>query len=57
MNKARREALDKLHGMLETAKADIEMLRDEEQEYADNMLDSLQSLEDVINSIEKSVAA
>ena len=45
MNKQRREALGEIRGKLEDTKSDIEMLRDEEQEYIDNMPESLQSSE------------
>ena len=45
MNKIRREALQEISVKLEDIKSDIETLRDEEQEYVDNMPESLQSSE------------
>ena len=45
MNKVRRETLQGISIKLEDLKSDIESLRDEEQEYADNMPDSLQGSE------------
>ena len=45
MNKIRREALQKISVELEDLKSYVESMRDEEQEYADNMPDSLQSSE------------
>lgn len=49
MNNARRKAIAEVQdqigsavAMLEAAKADLESLRDEEQEYLDNMPESLQ---------------
>ena len=45
MNKIRREALEKISTGLEDLKADLETLRDEEQDYADNMPEGLQSSE------------
>lgn len=43
MNKNRRQQLSEKNDKLEEIKADIEMLRDEEQDYHDNMPESLQS--------------
>ena len=70
MNKARREALAKIGEAIEEAKSDIEMLRDEEQEYLDAMPESLQSsekhdiaenavssMDDAINSLEEVVSS
>jgi len=45
MNKVRRTSLQEISVKMEDLKSDIEALRDEEQEYADNMPDSLQSSE------------
>jgi len=42
MNKQRRAELDKIVLKLEEAKADIETIRDEEQEAYDNMPENLQ---------------
>ncbi len=72
MNNARRRALADLHsqisaavGMLGDIRAELEMLRDEEQDYHDNMPDSfrdgekgaaaedaLEAIDDVISEIE-----
>jgi len=43
MNNQRRKALEEMRAKLEDIKGDIEYLRDEEQEYIDNMPESLQS--------------
>ena len=43
MNKARRTELSKLLSTLEGVQNELETLRDEEQEYYDNMPESLQS--------------
>lgn len=64
VNKARREALEKLATQIEELKSEVESLRDEEQEYLDNMPESLQGsdkaqvaesavsdLEDALNSM------
>ena len=37
MNKIRRKALEEIRTKIEDVKSDLEMLRDEEQEYIDNM--------------------
>ena len=37
MNNTRRKALEDINRKLEDIKSDLEMLRDEEQEYIDNM--------------------
>jgi hypothetical protein len=42
MNKARRKALEDLSSQLGGILAELEALRDEEQEYFDNMPESLQ---------------
>ena len=42
MNKQRRKALDAIMGKIDEAKAELENLRDEEQEYFDNMPQSFQ---------------
>lgn len=42
MNKARRKALEDLASQLGDILAELEALRDEEQEYFDNMPESLQ---------------
>ncbi len=70
MNKARREALAKIGEAIEEAKGDIEMLRDEEQEYLDAIPESLQSsdkhdtaenavssMDDAINRLEEVVSS
>lgn len=43
MNADRRKKIDLLISTVEQLKADIEILRDEEQEYHDNMPESFQS--------------
>lgn len=43
MNAARRKATCKILELLETQKVDLESLRDEEQEYYDNMPESFQN--------------
>lgn len=68
MNKARREAITKLADQLDAIRGEIEALRDEEQEYFNNMPESLQggdkgqdaeqavaSLDDAINEIESAL--
>jgi len=45
MNKARREAIDVAIAKIEEGKAELEMLMEEEQDYFDNMPESLQSSE------------
>lgn len=45
MNKQRRETISKAIGLLEEAKSFLETARDEEQEYFDNMPESLQGSE------------
>jgi len=45
MNKARRKAIREIGDQLETLAERIEEIRDEEQEYIDNMPDSMQSSE------------
>ncbi len=45
MNKVRRKALTAITESLENLKGELEELRDEEQEYLDNMPESLQSSE------------
>lgn len=42
MNNIRRKALGEIRDKLESIKGDIEMLRDEEQEFIDNMPENLQ---------------
>lgn len=42
MNKARRASLNALIGQIEDIRSQVEALRDEEQEYYDNMPESLQ---------------
>lgn len=42
MNKARRTQIEALAAKLEELKGDLEILRDEEQDYYDNMPESLQ---------------
>lgn len=42
MNKDRRQQLEKLIGELDDIKNQVEALRDEEQDYYDNMPESLQ---------------
>ncbi len=41
MNKIRREALGKIREIIEAASSELENLQDEEQEYFDNMPESL----------------
>jgi flagellar biosynthesis chaperone FliJ len=43
MNQKRRDGLDKLVSEIEQLKSDLEGFRDEEQEYKDNMPESLQN--------------
>jgi prefoldin subunit 5 len=43
VNEDRRKKIDELISTLEQLKADIETVRDEEQEYFDNMPESFQS--------------
>jgi len=45
MNKPRREALQSIIDKLEDLNLDIETIKDEEQEYADNMPENMQSSE------------
>jgi hypothetical protein len=68
MNAARRKALDTLLASFEGLKSELETLRDEEQDYYDNMPESFQSgdkgqaaetavsaLDDAINSADEVV--
>lgn len=61
MNKERRVAIDKVKEQLETLSSDVEMLRDEEQEYFDNMPESLQggekgdNAESAVSSLDSAV--
>ena len=68
MNKARRKAIDELVAKFEDLKCDIESIQEEEQEYLDNMPESLQesekatiaqeaidNLEEAFNSIEEAI--
>lgn len=68
MNAARRKEIDRILALIETVsetvmtiKSDIETVRDEEQEYFDNMPDSLQSgdkgttAEEAINNLEEAM--
>lgn len=45
MNKARREAIEKVVGELRDIQSAVEELRDEEQEYLDNIPENLQGSE------------
>jgi hypothetical protein len=45
MNKARRKMIEDAMALVESAKSMLEEARDEEQEYFDNMPESLQSSE------------
>lgn len=45
MNKQRRKSLNKLIEKLEEVKSDLESLKDEEEEYRDNMPENLQGSE------------
>ncbi len=45
MNNKRRKSISELRDKLEDIKGEIEMLRDEEQDYLDNMPESMQSCE------------
>lgn len=62
MNKARRDELTKAATMLQEAQAIIESCRDEEQEYYDNMPESLQggdkgsNAESAIESMESAIS-
>ena len=70
MNNIRRKALGELQAKLDNIKGDIELLRDEEQEYIDNMPESLQggdkasmaenavsNMDDAINSLDEAVSS
>ena len=70
MNTTRRKALEDITEKLEDTKPDLEFLRDEEQDYIDNMPDNLHggdkyeaaeqavsNLDDAINSIEEAIAS
>lgn len=65
MNQTRRKALVEIQDRLAAVQGDLEMLRDEEQEYIDNMPDGMQggekattaqsavsSIDDAINSLD-----
>ena len=45
MNKARRQAIDKIQATIEEAMNGLQVLLEEEQEYFDNMPESLQESE------------
>lgn len=59
MNKDRRKRLEDLAGQLDAIRSDIETIKDEEQEYLDNMPESLKegekgsNAEQVISSLEE----
>jgi hypothetical protein len=68
MNKDRRTSLEAIANKIDGLKCELETLRDEEQEYFDNMPESLQgsdkgetaenaisNLDDAINSLEESM--
>ena len=68
MNNERRKLLQKQIDIIEQAKQDIEILKDEEQKYADDMPENLQSsdkhdkaeqavssLEEAINNIDEAI--
>lgn len=70
MNKPRRKALEKVINIIEEAKGELEMLRDEEQEYMDNMPENLadsdrynaadsavSNMDDAINELEEAVSS
>ena len=70
MNKARRATLNKIASTIAEAKDGLGMLRDEEQEYMDNMPESLacgekysiaenavSNMDDAINSLEEAVSS
>ncbi len=63
MNKQRREALSKLHGQLDDLKAEVEGIRDDEQEAFDNMPESFQNgdrgadAQGSIDQLEEGIAA
>ncbi len=50
MNNIRRKSLEELKSKLDEVKGDIEILRDEGQEYIDNMPESLQGGERASNA-------
>ncbi|MEM1046506.1 MAG: hypothetical protein AAGL24_10155 [Pseudomonadota bacterium] len=65
MNKARRKAIDAIVARIDELKADVEIIRDEEQDYFDNMPEGIQdgekgevaqsaidSLDDAVNTID-----
>jgi prefoldin subunit 5 len=66
MNKGRRERIEKLRDQITTLKGELEEVRDEEQNYYDNMPEPIQNgskgeaaqgsidvLEDAINSLDE----
>lgn len=70
MNKERRKRLEKVLGTLQELQAEIEAVKDEEQEAFDNMPESLQQgdrgqtmeegishIEDAQNGVEEAIAA
>jgi hypothetical protein len=70
MNAKRRKAISELLSRLDSLKNELEILRDEEQEYFDNMPDSLQqgekgdtaaeevsSMDDAINSMDEACSS
>ena len=70
MNNVRRKALSTLRDTIEDAKSALEALKDEEQEYYDNMPESLQGgekasaaenavsmMDDAIDSLETAVSS
>jgi hypothetical protein len=70
MNKPRRELLEKLNTRLDKLKCDLELIRDEEQEYIDNTPEGLQggeraenaeiavsNMDDAINNLEEAASS
>jgi len=68
MNNKRRKSLSILHDKIEEIKTELETIRDGEQEYVDNIPESLQSsdkyeaaesavldMDDIINSLDDSI--
>lgn len=62
MNKARRKGLDTISEGIENLKGELDMLMEEEQEYLDNMPESLQSgeryevAEEAISNMESAIS-
>ena len=61
MNKQRRKELQKIYELINEAKDRLEMVKDEEEEYKDNMPENLQGseryerAEEIVNDLDEAI--